>query len=245
MEFISKIKQIILNTFYPKHIKCICCKNEIKQKNVYDLCENCQTNLPFIHANFCTRCGLQFEKDGKGICLNCKSTNFDFEVARSALNFDGTVVKTIHKFKYAKYKFLAEPLSYFLYDILLFQNWNIDLICYVPLFEKREKERGYNQSRELAINLSKLTGIEFNHDLVRIRDTSTQTKLTRKERQENVKDCFDIADKQKFKNLNILLIDDVFTTGSTTNEISKLLKKYNANKIYVLTVAHAGFKQRF
>lgn len=245
MSIISKIKQNLINTFYPKHIKCICCKDEIVTQNVYDLCENCYNNLPFIQTHFCNRCGLQFEKDGNGVCLNCKTTNFYFELARSAVNFDGKIVNTIHKLKYARYKFLAEPLSYLLYDLYLLQNWKIDLICYVPLFEKRENERGYNQSRELATHISKLTNINICHDIIRIRDTPTQTKLSRKERQENVKDCFKLLNPKQFKNLNILLVDDVFTTGSTTNEISKLLKHYGANKVYVLTVAHAGFKQHF
>lgn len=245
MSIISKIKENLINTFYPKHIKCIYCKNEIGVRNVYDTCENCNKSLPLIKMHFCNKCGLQFEKDGYGICLNCKSTNFHFELARSAFNFDGNIVNTIHKFKYAKYKFLAKPLSYRLYDILILQDWKIDLICYVPLFSKREKERGYNQSRELAQHLSKLTELNICHDIERIRDTPTQTQLSRRERQENVKDCFKLTNPKQFKSLNILLIDDVFTSGSTTNEISKLLKKYGANKVYVLTVAHAGFKQRF
>ncbi len=245
MSIVTKIKQFLTNTFYPQHIKCICCKNEIATKNVYDLCNTCYQNLPLIHSNYCNRCGLKFEKDGKGICLNCKSVNFNFEFARSAVNFDGNIVKTIHKLKYARYKFLAQPLSYLLYDTLLIQNWKIDAICYVPLFAKREKERGYNQARELAINLSKLTDIELIHDIERVRDTPTQTKLSRRERQENVKDCFKLTKPSNFKNKNILIIDDVFTTGSTTNEVAKILKKAKANKVYVLTVAHAGFKQKF
>jgi len=244
MSIISIIKQKLINTFYPKHIKCICCKTELSTPNVYDMCDTCYKNLPRIQSNFCKRCGLKFEKDGNGICLNCSINNFSFDFARSAVNFDDLVVPVIHKFKYAKYKFLAEPLSYLLYNTLLVQDWKIDMICYVPLHIKREKERGYNQSRELAEHLSKLTGLPIFHDIERIRDTPTQTKLSRKQRQENVKDCFNITNKQNIKNLNILIIDDVFTTGSTTNEISKILKSAGARKTYVLTVAHAGFKQK-
>ena len=236
MNIFTKIKYSLINTLYPRHIKCICCKNEIHEKNVYDLCEKCFTNLPFIKSNFCERCGLKFKLDGNGVCLNCKSTNHHFTLARSSIIFNNITAPIIHKFKYARYKFLAEPLSYLLYDTLLTQNWNIDLICYVPLYLTREKERGYNQSRELAQHLSKLTSIPICHDIKRIRDTPTQTQLSRHERQENVKDCFKLINPSQFKDLNILLIDDVFTTGSTVNEISKLLSKSHTNKIYVLTV---------
>lgn len=245
MNIFLKIKNLITNTFYPKHIKCICCKAEIKHKNVYDMCEDCYNSLPFINNHHCNRCGLQFEKDGSGICLNCKSTNFYFETARSPLTFDKAVVPLIHKFKYSRHKYLAEPLSYLMHDKLLVQDWKIDLICYVPLYLKREQARGYNQSYELANQLSKLTQIPVFNDIVRLRDTPTQTQLSRKERQENVKGCFKVNNRKSINGLNILLIDDVFTSGSTSNEISKELKNCGANKIYILTIAHAGFKQNF
>ena len=245
MSIISKIKQSIINAFYPRHIKCVCCKNELSHKNVYDMCEECYSALPFIRNHYCNKCGLQFEKDGTGICLNCKSTNFNFELARSAVTFDKAVIPLIHRFKYAKYKFLAEPLSYLMYDTLLIQNWKFDLICYIPLYLKRERNRGYNQSHELAKHLSNLTEKPIFDNIVRLRDTPTQTQLSKRERLENVKDCFKVNNRKQIKNLNILLIDDVFTTGSTSNEICKELKSAGANKIYVLTVAHAGFKQNF
>jgi len=244
MKIFQKLKNNIVNMFYPKHIKCIFCKSELSQKNVYDCCDTCFKILPFIKHNFCIKCGLKFEKDGTGTCLNCKTNNFTFNTARSALNFEGKVVNTIHKLKYARYKFLAEPLSYFLYDTLLIQDWKIDTICYVPLFKTRQKQRGYNQAKELAINLSKLTNIPVCDDIIRVRDTPTQTKLSRNQRQENVKNCFKVLDKTNIKDKNILIIDDVFTTGSTSNELSKQLSNSGANKIYVLTVSHAGFKQK-
>ena len=245
MNIFSKFKSNLINAFYPKHIKCICCKDEIVEQNVYDLCEKCYTKLPLIKANFCTRCGLQFKNDASGVCLNCKSHNFHFTLARSSIVFNDLTAPIIHRLKYARYKFLSQPLSYLLYDTLLIQGWNIDLICYVPLFPTREKERGYNQSRELAIQLSKLSNIPICNDIERVRDTPTQTSLSRNQRQENVKDCFRIINPKQFEGLNILLIDDVFTTGSTTNEISKLLHNAHTNKIYVLTVAHAGLEQKF
>ena len=126
----------------------------------------------------------------------------------------------------------------------MIQNWKIDLICYVPLYLKRERMRGYNQSQELAKYLSKFTSIPIFDDIVRLRDTPTQTQLSRRQRKENVKDCFKVNNRKNVKGLNILLIDDVYTTGSTSNEISKELKKAGVNKVYVLTVAHAGFKQK-
>lgn len=245
MNFINHLKNFIINSLYPRHLKCIACKGEILNKNVYDLCPKCYKYLPFIKYNFCVRCGLPMPNEGSGTCLNCKRKNFDFEFARSVFSFDDEIINIIHRFKYAKHKFLAQPLSYLLYDKLLVEDWKIDLIAYAPLHPNREKSRGYNQSRELASELSKLSNIPMFNDIIRIKDTPSQTSLTRIQREENVKDCFKINSPSNIKDLNILIVDDVFTTGSTTNEIAKLLKHHHANKVYVLTVAHAGFEQKF
>lgn len=244
MKFINKIKEIILNAFYPQHIKCISCNCELKNQNIYDMCDKCLHDLHFITNNFCIRCGQKLPNDLNGTCLTCSKINYNFDFARSSVEFKDCIVNIIHKFKYSKCKFLAQPLSYLLYDTLKLQNWKIDVICYVPLFLKREKFRGYNQARELAIYLSQYTNIPIFHDIVRLKDTPTQTTLSRKERYDNVKDCFKVNNKSAIKNLNVLLIDDVFTSGSTVNEVSKELKKAGVNKIYVLTVAHAEFKQQ-
>ena len=200
MNIFSKFKQIVITSLYPRHIKCICCGNEIRQANVYDICQDCHTSLPYINHNFCIKCGLQFEKDGTGSCLNCKSNNFNFEVARSVTTFTGNIVTAIHKLKYSKHRFLAEPLSYLLYDKLILQDWKIDLITFVPLHPHREIERGYNQSFELVKHLSKLSQIPIFSNVIRVRDTPTQTSLSQQERAENVKDCFNVTNKSKLKN---------------------------------------------
>lgn len=238
------LKDFISNLLYPKHIKCIFCGDEIKILNAYDICENCNKNLPRIVNNFCIRCGQPHPTEASGICLNCTGSNFYFEKARASLKFEGDVQRTIHKFKYAKYKFLAKPLAEFLFDTLQSTDWEIDLISYVPLFPTREKTRGYNQSQLLAQELSLLTNIPIFNDLVRLRDTPTQTHLSRKERRKNVEDCFKVNNKAVVKDKTILLVDDVFTTGSTCDEISKELKKHHAKEVYVLTISHANFKQK-
>lgn len=239
------LTNLIRKLLYPQHIKCIFCGNEIRIQNAYDLCENCNKTAPRILNNFCIRCGQPHPKEGTGLCLSCSTANFYFEKARSSLKFEGNTQKAIHKFKYARYKFLAKPFAEFLFDTFQSNDWDIDLIAYVPLYPTREKSRGYNQSKLLAEELSKLTHIPVFHDIVRLKDTPTQTHLSRRERKKNVEDCFKVNQKSKIKDKNILLIDDVFTTGSTCDAISKQLKTSHAGKVYVLTVCHAGFKPRF
>jgi ComF family protein len=109
---------------------------------------------------------------------------------------------------------------------------------YVPLYTKRQKKRGYNQSELLSNELSKLIGISVSHNnLIRIKDTITQTNLSFKERQKNLESAFEIKDKKEVKDKNILLIDDVLTTGATADNCAKILKKAKAKGVYVLTFA--------
>ena len=103
MSIFSTIKQNLINAFYPKHIKCICCNNELSTKNVYDMCTKCYNSLNKIEKHFCVRCGLPFELDGTGTCLNCKSNNFHFNFARSAVKFENPIISAIYKFKYSRY----------------------------------------------------------------------------------------------------------------------------------------------
>jgi ComF family protein len=118
-----------------------------------------------------------------------------------------------------------------LYDV------QADYIIGVPVTKKRLGERGYNQTNLIAKELSKILGIEYiSNMLVKIRDTEHQSKLTKTERKFNIKNCFEVADIYDVSNKKILLIDDIFTTGATVNECSRILKKAGAKKVIVSTI---------
>lgn len=227
----------LFNLIYPKHIKCIFCGNEITNPNKYDMCDNCLTHLPFIVKDFCSRCGSQLSQNHIGVCQNCKITNFHFDYARAVFVYDKNVKRTIKKLKFSSAKYLIEPLANCLYYKFTSLNWKVDLVTFVPIHESRLKLRGYNQSEELAKEFSKLTNIENINCFTKIKNTPNQTSLSRKDRQNNLIDAFKLKYKS-VKDKNILIIDDIFTTGATTNELSKLLKNNGANKVYVLTIAH-------
>ena len=113
-----------------------------------------------------------------------------------------------------------------------------NIIVPVPLHRKKKRERGFNQSLLLAKEIGKLYGSEISAgNLTRNRITLPQTELSRAERIKNVKGIFSVNDKSKFRGKNILLIDDVLTTGSTVNECSEVLLEAGAASISVVTVA--------
>lgn len=121
-------------------------------------------------------------------------------------------------------------------DKLSIENINFDYILYVPLHKKRERKRGFNQSKIIANQLGKELGIEVLDILERSKNTRRLFELDEKERKQELKNVFKISkDIENYTNKNILLIDDIFTTGSTVNEISKLLKLNGINEVYIFT----------
>lgn len=242
MRQVKKFFKSLFNTFkhalFVKNIKCIVCGGELNKTNQYCICEACLNNLPYNNGHICYRCGDSIP--GKGsYCLSCKDTQKDYEFARAPFLYEGAVQTLIYRLKYSQGKYLGEYLSLFLADEYIKHSWEVDVVVPVPLFKKREKKRGFNQATLLSSAFfTKLNIPISSHNLVRVKNTPTQTKLTKKERKNNLTKAFQVTNKKEFKNKNILLIDDVFTTGATTDECSQVLKKAGAKNIYVLTLAH-------
>ena len=115
---------------------------------------------------------------------------------------------------------------------------NYDIIISVPISKKRLKERGYNQSELIAKEISKKIQIQYKKNiLLKTRNTVAQSTLNKEQREENARGIYEIRDVQKIYNKKILLVDDIYTTGSTVNECGRILKESNPQKIGILTLA--------
>ena len=240
--FLTNVKDGFLNSIFPKHIKCIFCGEDLEHINSFDTCEDCLKRLPLIVKNFCIRCGGQLEDEQIGVCLNCKRNNFDFDLTRSVFVYSNNIVHLIHKFKFGSGKYLCEPIAYYMFNKLKSLDWNIDIISYVPMFPTREKMRGYNQSKELALTIGQLANIPVKTLYIKTVDTQEQAKLDAKSRRKNLKDAFKLIDND-IKDKNILIIDDIFTTGATSNELARITKN-KAKNVFVLTFAHTQLKEK-
>lgn len=227
-----------LNILYPAHIKCIFCGNEIEVKNEYDSCDECLSSLPKIEKDYCLKCGSQQVEDFVGTCLSCKKTNYSFEYARSVFKYADNVQNAILKLKFGSGKYLLRPLSAYMRDCLTKLNWEYDYITFVPMHPTAFKKRGYNQSEEFAKILSEYLNKPVIDAFQKVKSTKNQAQLSSSERKTNLKDAFKLKIKN-CSNKSYLIIDDVFTTGSTTNELAKLLKSHKASKVYVFTLAHS------
>jgi len=216
------------------------------------LCPACITGVVPVTPPVCPGCGLMFQsrKGENHLCGDCLAAPRYFHSARAAGIYDQTLKAAIHHLKYKGKIGLARPLGRFLYMTFLryFDAGSVDLVVPVPLHMKKLRQRGFNQALLLMREWEKLSSGQSGtegvfringHSLVRERQTQPQTRLTRKERQSNIKNAFSVCDAPAVAEKNILLVDDVFTTGATVDECAKVLLNAGAKKVHVLTLARA------
>lgn len=236
-----KIRDGILGAFFPEGIKCVCCGDELNASPEYCVCRKCRPRIPFTDENICLKCGVALD-NMSDFCQTCKFAGREFTLARAPLIYSGSAAKLVKDFK-AGDKFLAPHLAdimadYYEKELL---NYNIECVSYVPSDSARIKARGYNQSETLAALLCEKTGLPLLHNtLAETRRTKKQALLPAAERAENVAGAYKISeafDRSLLKNKTVMLIDDIFTTGSTAGECAKTLKKGGAKEVYVFTLA--------
>ncbi|MEZ5404790.1 MAG: ComF family protein [Verrucomicrobiia bacterium] len=162
-----------------------------------------------------------------------------FDRARAFYLSRGAVREAIHHFKYESRFWLRIALAEWLTEgfFRFFKDSQYQALVPVPLFGRRKRWRGFNQAEILAQGLARKSNLCIWNCLQRIRETETQTHLDRRERQKNVHNAFRLAKGYEVRDNDYLMIDDVFTTGSTVNECARVLKEHGARKVDVLTIA--------
>jgi len=239
----SGIVQSSLNAalafIYPE--VCQICESERSTATEGFVCARCWRTVRFVRPPFCDRCGLPFEGDitTKFVCSNCNDVKLYFRCARSATVSEGATREAIHRYKYQRAlwfePFLADLLIREAAPELKKEKW--DWLVPIPLFPAKQREREFNQAERLAQRLSVATGIPVNTRLIRrVQPTRTQTQLNRAERSANMRSAFAACDDE-LDGERIILIDDVLTTGSTTNACARVLRKMGAGDVMVWTVA--------
>jgi ComF family protein len=239
MDKIQKLgKKFILDIIFPK--ECLGCGSE-----GYLLCAKCFSSIEYYKQKYCLKCG---KETAEGIlCKNCSNLS-DLKNIIVIGDYNnklwGDLIKCL------KYNFVKEAAHYpaeimssyiekessfdsELKKILLSEK---TLLTAVPLHKKRKKWRGFNQSEEIAKILSHKYGIPLSCGLEKTKNKKPQTKLSGKQRKENLKNCF-IWKGEYLSGYNIILIDDVVTTGTTMFECASVLKSAGAKNIFGLAVA--------
>jgi competence protein ComFC len=226
----------VLDFLYPP-IDCVCCGKHLEKRAIHGICKHCCDNLPFIHEPRCEICSRPINEEAE-VCMECKYHSHSYDQALAVFEYSVVIKDMIHRFKYGGEYSLSRTLGYFLSEQLKLSGWQVDLMVPVPLHKNRQKSRGFNQSALLGDYLSQRNSISCKEDvIIRSVDTQSQTGFNRVKRAENLKEAFTVAKPQAVKDKNILLVDDVHTTGATVDSCSRALRQAGAKKIYVLTIA--------
>lgn len=237
MGFLEDLKSI----FYSRKLTCSVCRRE----NFSDrtVCDECFALLPFNDSSICGNCGRKTPYPTE-YCDYCKNKESFVDLARSVYDYEQPVKGLIRRFKYDGEKYLAEEFALEMHKIFIKSIGTADCIVFVPSTDKKLKERGYNQSKVLAEEFSKLTEIPVVVAVQKVKETESQVGLSVKERKENLKGCFKVVDKAEVKGKTVIIVDDVMTTGSTVETLAEKLKKAGASKVVALTVASVSFAKR-
>jgi ComF family protein len=226
----------ILEFFLPR--LCLFCGTAVGEKAEVAVCPECEAQIEWVESPLCTCCGAVFaSRDGADrVCGDCTADPPPFSRARAAAIYDGPAAQAVKRFKFTRQMAYLPVMQHWLQRPLCLELVaDADLLVPVPLHLKRLKQRGFNQALFLARGFPQVPlGREA---VVRLRHTVPQVELKPKERRDNVKGAFAVPDPALVKDKNVLLLDDVYTTGATVRECAKVLRRAGARRVEVLTVA--------
>jgi len=245
MDILLKIKSVILDILFPAI--CLNCREYLSdQEKPNKICQKCLNSIQTYSSFFCPKCKsripneiFQLAEQEQKFCH--KEANY---LLAPVADYQNPAIKNIIWFlKYKKWQGLIKIIDSLMNQYLNilksdFQNF---IIIPIPLHPDRLKERGFNQSELIAEILSKYTNAKiYTQSLKRIKATRSQVELKdMNARSKNMENCFQLNNPEVVKNKNIILVDDVFTTGSTMNEAVKVLKKAGTKKIIAFVIAKA------
>ncbi|MDQ7016216.1 MAG: ComF family protein [Gammaproteobacteria bacterium] len=228
--------QRLLDKIYPQH--CLLC--HASSQNI-SLCQGCQNELPSNH-NACWHCAQPLEGAAQHsalICAHCLKKPLTIDRCIVPFRYHSPIDFMVKQLKFQQ-KLVYAPLIAELMLFSLKQETDLpQLILPVPLHSARLQQRGFNQSQEIALHLAKLLNLTCRYDLLTRRiNTRSQTELTAKLRQKNIKGAFQVRKTIPAK--RIALIDDVMTSGSTANELAKTVKQAGVEEVQLWAFARAG-----
>jgi ComF family protein len=233
--------KILINLIYPASCQACGVKIDGWDKSI---CADCLKKIKKRTPPFCQRCGKQLSGSHgqEDTCSDCKDGNVHFDRAFSIFHYDDMLKGLVHKFKYGRVTCMAKEFSGMATAFVKQRGINsgTDLILPVPMHPLRLIKREINPSEVLACNIAAGLAIRYSgRSIKKVKNTPAQSRLGRIERIENIRGSFALTGRgiTDIPGKNILIIDDLFTTGATVNECAMILKKAGAGRVDVLTLA--------
>lgn len=228
--------------FFPSF--CPLCSSLLEKPGERVVCRNCLRNLRPETAAFCLCCGRFFAgRVASHPCPACLDSPPAFSRHRSACRYRGTVKDLIRLLKYQKKMVLGDDLARFLFKHLRREHslwWGADILVPVPLHPHRLRQRGFNQAEILARRLSRLSRLDLQTKaLIKVRDAAPQTTLSGEDRRSNLRGAYAVRGGRLIQGKTVILVDDVFTTGATMEECSRVLREAGAGEVRAVSIAQA------
>lgn len=233
----------LLDVLYPP--VCELCQAPLSRAR--SLCADCDAGLPRLEEPFCSHCGQPFfgRIDGRVECPNCGGRKLGFDFARPVLRRSDEAMALVHALKYGRHRYLAVELGRLAAEAFddprlteaVTRRWPI---VPVPLHRRREQHRHFNQAEDIACQLAQWTGQPVCRALRRVRATSTQTMLHRRERIENLKGAFALTRAGRrlagSGTEGVVVLDDVLTTGSTLGNCASVLREAGIPRVAAVAI---------
>ncbi|NLB80807.1 MAG: ComF family protein [Clostridiaceae bacterium] len=234
------IKKILANTFSPP--VCIFCGKALSFTSDYYVCNDCALTLPYNDGKRCNICCAPLDMvSGDLCCIHCKTTKRWFAQNVSRYVYKDKVANAIKQMKFGKGQlWIADALGKFLAQTVKenYHNVLFDVVLSVPLSKKSLRERDFNQSELIANSVSAALGVQIRRDiLIKPVEISKQSGLNFEKRKQNIKNAFLVKNDDFIIDKTILLVDDIYTTGATLNECSRVLRNAGASCVFCATVA--------
>ena len=222
--------------------RCPVCDNVLNFGCRDYICHECADKIKFVEEPYCKKCGKPIMDENAEYCVDCQKKTFTYIYGRALFVYDRHMRRSIARFKYSGRREYARFYAKKLYE--RYNDWiqviRPDAYIPIPVHRKRYNKRGYNQAEEIGDCLSELTDIPCMKNIVmRTKNTLPQKELSQIERKSNIEGAFFIkqASEEMCQKLEcVIIIDDIYTTGSTIEECAKVLKNCGVNKIYFLCI---------
>lgn len=231
---IRKAEKLFLDMLYPR--RCPVC-HDIAVPGGSRICNVCREKLKPITGPRCFRCSKPLKREEQEYCKDCRKTRL-FDQGIGIFPYGSVLQESLFKLKYGKRQeygsFYGQIAAVYSREII--RNWGVEIIIPIPLHRKRMEKRGYNQAELIAGALGKTLCIPVDSRLMKRKvNTRPQKELDYRERKQNMKNAFFLKGENRYR--RILLVDDIYTTGSTIEAAAELLKRNGAENVFFLTIA--------
>ncbi len=240
MPLLKPLLNATADLLFPR--SCVHCADIVEDSPYEFLCRHCAREIFFSTPPACSHCGYPYwgQLAGHKVCPHCVELNPAFDEGKTLFLAKGPARSLLHTLKYQDGFYVLRDIARMTTEQTHYQDYLQDAhLIPVPLHADKARERGFNQSAKIAQMLAKTAQSKLSELLIRTKYTQTQTRLDRKSRHQNVKNAFALApDAVVIPTQQYILIDDVFTTGSTLNACASVLRKAGAKYLKVATIGH-------